>query len=166
MAVSGSLKTIVHLTETGSNDLGTPSILYDITKTFDFTSGTGANQINKVWADERTLTASATEELDLAGVLTDAFGAVITFATIKGIILIADASNTNDVVIGNAAATQFVGPFGAATHTIAVKPGGLFMDVLGGTGWSVSGGSTDKLKLANSAGGTSVVFKIIIFGTV
>jgi hypothetical protein len=132
-----------------------------------FQNGTGLNQANAVFSDRRTLSASANEDLDLAGVLVSAFGATLTFTKIKAIFVGAAAANTNNVVVGGAAATQFVGPFGAATHTVAVPPGGVFMIATPTlAGWAVAAGSTDFLRIANSAGGTSVTYDILILGAV
>jgi hypothetical protein len=47
-----------------------------------------------------------------------------------------------------------------------VKPGGmLVMTAPDATGLAVTAGTGDKLKLANSAGSTSVTYDVIILGT-
>lgn len=135
-------------------------------KQINLATGTGAGQADKVWDDERTIAPSGTDDLDLAGVLTDAFGAIATFVKVKGIFLYALPTNVNNVVIGGAAATQFVGPFGAATHTLAVRPGGLFALIAPDlVGYAVAAGASDLLRIANSGAGTSVVYDIVIVGT-
>lgn len=131
----------------------------------DLADGTGNNQASKVWRSTRQLAASANESLDLAGVLTDALGAVITFATIKVILVFAKATNTNDVILGNAASNQFVGPFGAAAHTAAVRPGGAAAFFAPKTGWTVTAGTGDLLKVLNGGGSTVVDYDIVIAGT-
>src|SRR5688500_2046313 len=78
-------------------------------------SGFGANQADRIFSETRTIAASGTNEMDLAGTLTDIFGAVITFARIKAIVIVAAAANVNVVVVGGAAANAFVGPFADAT---------------------------------------------------
>ena len=131
-----------------------------------FTDGTGANQAKIAFADERTLAASANETLDLAGGLTDAFGNAITFTKIKAIMVQASAANTNDVLIGGAAATGFSSWVGDATDVVKVKPGGLFLIVAPDTnGYGVTAGTADLLKIANSAGSTGVTYKIVVIGT-
>lgn len=128
-------------------------------------SGTGAGKADRVYSETRTLGASANTELDLAGVLTDIFGSIITFARIKAILIVAAAANTNDVVLGAAAATVFRGPLGSDTDTLKTKPGGVTLLVApDATGWVVGAGTTDKLKLANSGAGTPVVFDLVIIG--
>jgi len=135
-------------------------------KSYSFTDGAGADQADVHWSDERTLSASATEDLDLAGGLTDAFGAAITFARIKAIYIEADSANTNNVLLGGAAANAFVGPFGAAAHTIAVRPGGAVLLVApDATGYVVTAGTGDLLRVGNSGAGTSVKYRIVVVGS-
>lgn len=146
-------------------DLGVVSHKAEWNPTYVFTDGTGANQAKTVFTDIRTLAASASENLDLAGGLVDAFGNTITFTKVKAILVQADPANTNNVVIGNAASNGFVGPFGAGTHTLAIPPGGaaalIAPDV---NGWTVTAGTGDLLKVLNSAGGTGVNYTITIIG--
>lgn len=131
-----------------------------------FTDGVLADQAKQVFTDTRTLTASATENLDLAGVLLNVFGTALTFTKIKAIIVKADAANTNDVVLGNHATAAFFPMFGAATHTVKVKPGGMVAFVAPDlAGLAVTATTADMLMVTNSAGGTSVTYTIIIIGT-
>jgi hypothetical protein len=146
-------------------DLVTGQAPMDYEKEFDFTSGTGANQAQKMFSDTRTLAASATENLDLSGSLADAFGATISFTKIKALIVKAAPGNTNDVVIGNAGGLDVASIFGAITHTLKVKPGGLVMLVApDATGYAVTDSTADLLHVANSAGGTSVDYDILVLG--
>jgi hypothetical protein len=131
-----------------------------------FTDGAGANQANRLFHDQRTLAASANEDLDLAGVLTDPFGAAITFARIRGLVVAAAAANTNNVIVGGAAATQFVSWVGAATHTVTVRPGGfLALFAPDTTGYVTAAGASDFLRIANSGAGTSVTYDVILLGS-
>mgnify|MGYP000488088098 CR=1 FL=1 len=59
----------------------------------------------------------------------------------------------------------FVGPFGSATHTVALPPGGNLILTAPASGWTVTAGTGDLLRVANSGAGTSVTFDIIIIGT-
>jgi len=159
-------------TLTSALDLNTSTNPLQYAKTFGLPSGTGANQADRIFHDRRTIAISGTDDLDLAGVLTDPFGALLTFVKVRGILVFAGdttgatVANTNNVVIGNAAATQFLGGFGAAAHTYAVKPGGLFLVVApDSAGYPVGAGASDLLRIANSGAGTSVVYEIVILGT-
>ncbi len=53
----------------------------------------------------------------------------------------------------------------AKPDTVKVKPGGAIALVApDATGYAVTAGTADQLKVANSAGGTSVTYDIIIIG--
>lgn len=128
-------------------------------------NGTSAGQANQQFTRRYTISASSNVDIDLAGALVNDFGDTLTFARIDAIIVQPAATNTNNVVVGGAASNQFVGPFGAATHTIAVRPGGAFAIMDGvGAGWTVTAGTGDLLRLANSGAGTSVTVDITIIG--
>src|SRR3954469_11691779 len=103
-------------------DLAVPSAQFSFGSQVNLDTGTGANQADRIYVDTNTLTASSTVDIDLAGSLTDALGAALTFVRVKAIFLRASTGNTNNVVLGGAASNQFVGPFGAAAHTMHVKP--------------------------------------------
>lgn len=165
MALTTNIRVGVTALLTGSVDLAQLSAPHSKEFTQSWISGTGASQADLVWGDTRTLAASATEDLDLAGTLTAALGGTVTFARVKAIMVTADPGNTNNVVIGAASATQWVGPFGAATHTHSVQPGGVYLAVApGATAWPVTAGSTDLLKVANSGAGTGVTYSILLIG--
>lgn len=130
----------------------------------ELSSGTGTSQCDLQYRAQRTLAASANEDLDLAGVLADAFGATLTFVKVRGIWVRAATGNTNSVVIKPASSNGFTGPFGAATHTITLPPGGVFMATAPAGGWSVTAGTGDKINIANSAGSTTVTYDIHVIG--
>lgn len=166
MALYTTISAGVNALLTGSSDLGGTSTPQNLSYAKTLTSGTASGQADLVWGDTNTLAASANTDVDLAGSLTGALGGTVTFVKVKAIMLYADEGNTNNVVLGNAASNGFVGPFGAATHTISVAPGGCAVLVAPGTaGWAVTATTADLLRVANSGAGTSVTYKILIVGT-
>lgn len=132
-------------------------------------SGTGAGQADKMFSDTRTLTASSSEDLDLAGSLVDALGATVTFVKIKGLIVAAAAGNTNNVVVGGVAAGLASGPIlPQTTGQVTLRPGAAFAVICGAadaTGYPVTATTADLLHIANGSSGTSVTYDIIIIGT-
>jgi hypothetical protein len=102
MALTSRVSVELAATLTGTADFGAPSSRVRFAQQLDLTSGTGAGRADKLWTDQRTLAASGTEDLDLAGSLTDVYGATITLATVKVLFVRAAAANTNDVVLGGA----------------------------------------------------------------
>lgn len=146
-------------------DLATATVPLSYSRAYGTANGTGLGQADRIFHDTRTLSASASEDLDLAGVLLDPFGATITFARIKVLLIAAAAGNTNNVIVGNAATNGFISWVGAATHTVTVRPGGLLLvaasDV---TGYAVTATTADLLHVANSGAGTSVTYDVVLIG--
>jgi hypothetical protein len=133
-----------------------------------FGSGTAAGQADKVFSDTRTITASSNDDLDLAGVLTDAFGVAITFVKVKAIIVVAAAANVNNVVIGGGASNPVSTFMTGTTPAILVRPGAMFALVAGSadaTGYGVTATTADILRITNGGAGTSVTYDIIVIGT-
>ena len=165
MAIDGKISTSISLVHASAYDFG--GRYAEIKQALDllFESGTGNNQADLVFSGQRTLAASASESFDLNGTtLLDAFGTAIAMAKIKAIYLKAAAGNTNNVIIGNVT-NGIVGPFGAATHSILVKPGGVFLWACPGTGETITAGTGDLLKIANSGGTTGVTYDLMLLGT-
>lgn len=165
MALSGKLAISTFLTYTAALDLATVQAPLNYNAVANLTSGTGVNQATKLFSDTRTLAPSGAEDLDLAGVLTDAFGAALTFTAVKGVIIAAAAANSNLVVVGGAASNGFVNWVADPTDKINVRPGGAFaLFAPDATGYVVTAGTGDLLHVANSGAGTSVTYDVIILG--
>ncbi len=145
-------------------DLSTPTDSIQHTTKIELSNGTGANSADLLFHDQRTLAASATEDLDLAGVLASPFGATLTFVEIRGIKISASASNTNNVNVTRPAANG-VPLFLAASDGIPIPPGGVFAWACPADGKvAVTAGTGDLLTITNSAGSTSVTYDVEIFG--
>lgn len=151
---------------TKSDDLVSSSSPLSYIQRFRLPSGTAAGKADLVWSDQRQLAASASENLDLVGALSDVFGQGFSPARIKGIVVEALSTNANNVVVGAAAATQWAALLGT-TGTVTLRPGSFFAAFAGtadATGYVCAGGSTDLLKIANSGAGTAVDYKILLIG--
>lgn len=156
-AISGAL--------TGTPDVGEARYTFDEATTIDLSLGTGARQANNAFTDVRTLAASASEPLDLAGSLGNPLGATLTFTAVKAIKVEADETNANNVVIGGAASNAFLGPFVDATDKISLAPGGVALLVNPtAAGWTVTAATGDLLQIANSGAGSGVSYTITILG--
>lgn len=164
MTLSAKFVTSLVATLTDPLDLSTPSDALDYVKRITLTSGTGADQGNMLWHDQRTLAASATEDLDLAGSLVNGLGDTQTFAKIKALIVYAATANTNNVQVTRPASNG-VPLFLAAGDGIPVLPGGLFSWIApNAAAIAVTAGTGDLLTFTNSAGSTSVTYDVIILG--
>ena len=164
-----SLSFSVKGTLTNSLDLLTVTAPLLKSGSVNWANGTGANQADKMWTDTRTLTASSTEDLDLAGsALIDPFGSAVVFVEVTGLIVVAAAGNTNNVLVGANVVggwATLIGPTGASGGVITVRPGGFFAaGSTDATGFAVTPSTGDLLHIANSAGSTSVTYDIVIIG--
>jgi hypothetical protein len=146
----------------GTNDLGSVAFSYNQRALAQLSAGTGTGKADKLFSDTRTIAASSSENLDLAGVLADPIGATITCVKVKFIYVKASAANTNSVLVGGAASNGFLGPFADATDILTIPPGGFILLVHPGAGWTVTASTGDILKVANSGGTTGVDYDVII----
>ena len=165
MALTTSIITKVSATQTSASDLGTAKFPVEYSSTTSMGSGTGSGLADLLFTDTRTIAASGTEDLDLAGGLTDGLGNTLTFAKVKAIMIKAASGNTNDVTVSPASANGFLGPFNAAADLVSIPPGGIFMVQAPVAGWTVTAATGDLLTIANSSSGTGVTYDIIIVGT-
>lgn len=149
---------------TASQGLATASAPVPFARQINFADGAGLNQANRMWTSERTLAASATEDLDLAGVLTDPFGQTVTLARVKALIVAAAAGNSNNVVVGGGT-NPFINWISGTTPAVIVRPGGLLLLAApDATGYAVTAATGDVLKVANSGAGSSVTYQIVVIG--
>lgn len=157
-----SLELVASLT--GTADFGAPSSRPSFARQIDLTSGTGPNQADQVWTDQRTIAASGSENLDLTGSLTDALGGSITLARVKVLYIAAASTNTNNVVVGAAASNPWAGLLNG-TGTLTLRPGAFFVAATpGATGMAITAGTGDLLRVANSGSGSSVTYDIAVIG--
>lgn len=129
-------------------------------------NGSGANQANNVFHDQRTLAASANEDLDLAGGLTNAVGDTLTFTKIKAVLIKAAAGNTNNVQVTRPG-TNGAPIFLAAGDGVVLTPGAFMLLVFpDANGVAITAGTGDLINVANSGAGTSVTYDVVIIGVV
>ena len=176
MALNTTLQISLDARSTKTAVLGSvPSDPLTLLKTIVYGNGTGAGNADKLYYAERTIAAGGSSEtLDISGGLTDNLGQTFTIARVKGLWVInapndpLATQNSNSLVIGAAAGTQWAALLGT-TGTITLTPGAHSLHWAGqadATAWPAAGGSTDSLKMANSAGagGAELKYQIIIVG--
>lgn len=163
-------------TYTNALDMSIPSDPLNIgTNGFDaiqevFQNGTGATAGNAdLWFhDKRTLATVSTDNLDLAGSLTNPItGAAITFNRIKLILIDLDAPATGVFLrVGpgvTGASNPWIGPWAqVASNYITVYDSLLMVNRTDGWG-TITAGSADALSIYNSTG-SSIVYRLLILG--
>lgn len=145
-------------------DLSTPIDTLSKRTRIELGNGTGASLADLVFHDTRTLAASGTEDLDLAGTLPGPFGASQVFVELRAILVSAAAANTNNVRVTRPAANG-VPLFLAASDGIDIPPGGVFLWSCPADGKvAVTAGTGDLITVTNSGAGTSVTYDVVLVG--
>jgi len=124
-------------------------------------NGTGLNQADVLFTDTRSVAAG--EDLDFSGgALTTAFGATVTIAELKVLIVCADTANTGNIVLGGDAASILF--LSVATTTTTLKPGACFVYTdPSAAGTTVTNSTADIIQVAPSAG--TQAYSIIVMGS-
>ncbi len=142
-------------------DLGNASYSLAQTYTNRFANGTAAEQAQIIFTDTRS--TSGNDDLDLATGLIDAFGNNLVFTNVKVLCVKAADANVTDVILGAEGTNEFSSFLGDDTDTIIIPPGGMFMITNpGATGFVVTAGTGDKLRIAAASG--TVEYDVIIVG--
>lgn len=165
MTVTAEVRVTFRSVDKGPAGAGTRRQDVTADKILQFADGTGVGQADRVYVSEgRTLSASGTENLDLTGSLTDAFGATISAAEVVAIMVVAASTNTNNVQVRNASSNGVPLFLGASSPGVAIPPGGAF--VFAGPGAAgiatITGSTGDLLTVTNSGSGTSVSYDIYL----
>jgi hypothetical protein len=159
MTANAALSMNLNASQSGANAFGGPFWNAALAFSSAFGNGLGAKQLDIVYVAERTVAASTNDDIDVSGVLTDAFGATIAAVELAAVVIInapkdpAAAANTSSLTVGGAAAP--VPGFAAAI--VPIEPGGMFSIVSPGAAGlaTVVATTADKIRVANGAGGTA-----------
>lgn len=118
------------------------------------TNGTGAvGTADLIYVVQSSIAASGNVSYDLAGSLTDFFGTTITMARVKFLYVNLTSDTTgSSVSIGNAT-NPLANWISTATETVKIFNDGVFLIGSGSaTGYAVSAGSADAVKVLNNDG--------------
>lgn len=147
----------------GSNDLGT--VDFDLDRRFAtiFKNGTGLGQANNIFADTRSLAGGANENLDLSGVLANAFTTTITAVKLKGIVIYARPTNTGNLTITQPASNGVPFMLAAGDGPAPLVPGGLFVFTIpSAAGITVTPSTGDLINVAASGSGANSYDVVLI----
>ncbi|MCX5888062.1 MAG: hypothetical protein NTY36_01255 [Deltaproteobacteria bacterium] len=148
-----SAQLSIILQHKNSNSLDYRALIDEVNQSLSqqFAAGTGSAQADLVYGPvKRTLAGGASESLDLAGGgLVDAFGNALNFAKVRAIV-IQNLSGAKILTVGNDANPLVF--LGAGANTAVLAPTAKLAMDNPVTGWPVTPGTGDKLKVANNAG--------------
>lgn len=164
MATTLSGTTTFNVTMNYVNALDLANVTQPIAENWQqtWTNGTGSNQIDLMWNDQRTVTAAA-EDLDFAGVLTNPVtGAAMTFVKINGIFIKNNSTSTGEVLLVGGDANGLVNWVGAANDIIKVGPSGVFALWQPIDGYTVTAATGDILQI--DPGANTITYNIVVIG--
>lgn len=148
-------------------DSGGPIIkdFNNITVTDSLANGTGVDSADLIWHDVRSLAASTSEDLDLAGGVSDQFGATVTFARVRGLVIRNQTTTAGHILeVGGASSNDWAGWLGASGDVVKVGPDGcLFIWNPAAAAFAVTAGTGDILKI-NNTGSASTTYQIAVIG--
>ncbi|HEY4309850.1 MAG TPA: hypothetical protein VGN12_10400 [Pirellulales bacterium] len=128
--------------------------------------GAGAGQADLIWHDLRTVVAGGHDDLPLAALPQTIFGSAVTvdFATVKGVLIVnANTTSGDDLLVGAAATHAWSAPFGTATDRVHVPAGSCLLLVNKNDGWTVAVGTSDTLRVTNP-GSDDIQYKVVLVG--
>jgi hypothetical protein len=165
-AASLTTKAQLVITADLANTSGLATATGNLSKTnwaLTLANGVAASQANKIYAEKRTLLTGATDALDLAGSMTDVFGAAFTPAKVKLLAIHSYPTNTTNLtILGNAAAVPILN---TVATTATLQPGGTFFFTAPPlAGVAVTASTGDIVQIVNAAG-ASADYDIVIVGT-
>lgn len=162
--LQGSLSVAIAATLALAGDAGTAEAPLRAGKSLSFDNGTGNGQANQAFFDKRQIAASGSENIDLSGVVLNALNESVVLTKVKALVIVAEAANVNDVVVGGAASNGFATPFGDPTDKVKVPPGGVLVLSAPNGGFTVTPGTGDILQIANGGAGSAVNYTIAVIG--
>ena len=169
-ALTIDVKTSVNWSFQNPLALGTVSDVSKLAYTASLSDGTDANEVDKLWHDQRILSPTAYEDLDLTSLTNTVFGNTITisFAKVK-LVLIINTSTTSgdDLLVGGAGSANnaWSAPFNADQDAkIGLPADSTLLLMNKPTGWTVTNSASDKLRIHNPTG-NSITYKIALVGT-
>lgn len=158
------MKSSVSWTMSSGNNAGAVAdSSYSYSKTL--TNGTAADTADLLVVKTSTIAASGNTTFDLAASLVDPFGTTVTFARIRGFHfeLTGDTTATS-VLVGNGT-NPWLTWVGAGTDSVRVRNGGcLSLYSRDATGYAVTAGTGDILKVVNEDGTNTATYKVVFVG--
>lgn len=115
---------------------------------------------NEAYGRVRSIAVNSSENIDLSGVLTDGFGNTIAFTAVKELVIV-NLDDFATLTVGAAASNAFSTLFADATDAIKVPPRGSLRITAPKSGFAVTAGTGDILKVASSNDGSGPVKYVI-----
>ena len=175
MPITGTtiIQTVIKSRTQVTGDLENAFSVLNVLNEYAWSNGTGNNQAQLQWSDERTVAAGVDDDLDIAGGLTNVAGEATEFSAVKLIhIENRDATATNVLHLRPGDSSGFDNWIGGIDPYIILRggflngtnPGGsIVLIALDAAGYEVGSGTGDILTITNP-GAESILYRIVLFG--
>jgi hypothetical protein len=169
MALNASFQVLVNATEspaTGVSELVAQAIKINKAYSVTLGDGTGANQADRMYADQRTLADGATETLDCSGLLSPFFGATaLALVRLKAFLFHSVPTNTTTLTVSRGATNGALLFTAVSAGLAAIKPGAMFLWCdPSATAVAITAGTGDLITVTNS-GGAAAIYDVYIIGS-
>ncbi len=158
--ITSDLRISSRATSTGTGDTGTPIFTSLVETTSSQASGTTSGKQDLLWEDTGSLAATTTD-IDLAGVLTDKFGASVNFVEITRLVIKVNTTTTAHTLTVGGGSNPWITWLGATGDKIVIGPGGTFVLDNPVDGYAVTAGTADILRLDSGANTVSYTIQIL-----
>lgn len=149
MGLEATTRVMLSISDSDSEGSAVITDALNLVAGVSFTDGTGAESANVQWNDLRTL-AGASEDLDLAGGITNRKGKVVTATDVKAIAVRAPGTNAGNIVLRFNPTNGWNTP---CTGDIVLPPGSfILLGTAGANGWAVTAGTADILRVMGASG--------------
>lgn len=161
--LTGRTRAVIELKNVKGLDLSAVLDELNIDSGIKWTYGTGANQANVLFHDNRDIGQGANETLDLyaSGSLKDAFGDILTMEAIKFLFIKNTSTDLTVSVFGGGANDLLI--MGGTTDPVELPPGS-FMLWACPTAAGIVTTSNKNLKLTVSGGSGSAIIQVTAMG--
>jgi hypothetical protein len=165
-------KVTIHILSTLEKalDLSTVRDSLALEYAYALPTGSDAGQADRLFHDQRTIAAGASDDVTLRTGVSDAFGDTVSFAEVRALILRADADNGADLVLSIPVAAGLGSP-PITEQVLRIPPGGAVALIAPGvdgspaTGrFAVAAGTWDVLSIVNMDLTASATYDVIVLG--
>lgn len=161
MIITGGSTLSVACDEALSDGLEAGDLTLSELAIFPFTNGTAAGQCDLKWSKSSTLAFGASDTWTLSA-LTDGLGRSVAFARVNYFLIETGATADGDDLEVDQSVTHAMASIGG---TFLVKSLGVeFKAATNTTGFVVTSGSADVLKITNMSSTNSITYRIVLIG--
>ena len=164
MPLSGKIELLIQATLVKALDLDNAQDPLNLKRVWTFADGVGDDQCDLSFHDIRPLTTGQAEEIDVVGVLEDAFGDTLSYVEIAFIFIKNLSTNDDNLLVGKAASNALQLIVGA-DGVVPVKAGGWMAWCAPDDGQGITVSTNDKLKIEHDGTtSNSLTYEIVILG--